>query len=115
MVALNTRGYAAPTSQVPLSAAPEKYDLDMTPAAFRSWKWSMDCWLLLCKWPWQKAVHHVRLLCAPHLQRALDARFTFDQWSARTQQEALDTIGNLVLRSSSQAVQWAEFFSVSQG
>ncbi|KAK8392167.1 hypothetical protein O3P69_017638 [Scylla paramamosain] len=100
---------------VPLSAAPEKYDLDMTPAAFRSWERSMECWLLLCKWPRQEAVHHVRLLCGPALQRALDARFTFDQWSALTQQEALDAIGNLVLRSSSPAVQWTEFFGVSQG
>ncbi|MPC22052.1 hypothetical protein E2C01_015058 [Portunus trituberculatus] len=108
MAALNTRGYTAPTSWVPLSAAPEKCDLDMTPAAFRSWKWSMDCWLLLCKWPRHEAVHHVRLLCAPPL-------FTFDQWSALTQQEALDAISNLVLSSSSQAVQWAEIFSVSQG
>lgn len=115
MAALITRGNVAPAPRVPLSAAPEKCDLDMTPAAFRSWKRSMECWLLLCKWPRQEAVHHVRLLCGPPLQRALDARFTFDQWSALTQQEALDAIGNLVLRSSTPAVQWAEFFGVSQG
>ncbi|KAK8385250.1 hypothetical protein O3P69_012221 [Scylla paramamosain] len=115
MAALITRGNVAPAPRVPLSAAPEKCDLDMTPAAFRSWKRSMACWLLLCKWPRQEAVHHVRLLCGPPLQRALDARFTFDQWSALTQQEALDAIGNLVLRSSSPAVQWTEFFGVSQG
>ncbi|KAK8398888.1 hypothetical protein O3P69_004170 [Scylla paramamosain] len=115
MAALITRGNMAPAPRVPLLAAPEKCDLDMTPAAFRSWKRSMECWLLLYKWPRQEAVHHVRLLCGPPLQRALDARFTFDQWSALTQQEALDAIGNLVLRSSSPAVQWAEFFGVSQG
>ncbi|KAK8383417.1 hypothetical protein O3P69_019064 [Scylla paramamosain] len=119
MAALITRGNVAPAPRVPLSAAPEKCDLDMTPAAFRSWKRSMECWLLLLpspsSWPRQEAVHHVRLLCGPPLQRALDARFTFNQWSALTQQEALDAIGNLVLRSSSPAVQWAEFFGVSQG
>ncbi|XP_063876921.1 uncharacterized protein K02A2.6-like [Scylla paramamosain] len=83
MAALITRGNVAPAPRVPHSAAPEKCDLDMTPAAFRSWKRSME--------------------------------FTFNQWSALTQQEALDAIGNLVLRSSTPAVQWAEFFGVSQG
>ncbi|KAK8385791.1 hypothetical protein O3P69_016517 [Scylla paramamosain] len=116
MAALITRGNVAPAPRVPLSAAPEKCDLDMTPAAFRSWKRSMECWLLLCKWPRQEAVHHVRLLCGPPLQRALDARFTFDQWSALTQQEALDAIGN---PSASLLQPWQcsgqSFFGVSQG
>ncbi|KAK8378978.1 hypothetical protein O3P69_009604 [Scylla paramamosain] len=35
MAALITRGNVAPAPRVPLSAAPEKCDLDMTPAAFR--------------------------------------------------------------------------------
>ncbi|KAK8384181.1 hypothetical protein O3P69_009132 [Scylla paramamosain] len=38
MAALITRGNVAPAARVPLSAAPEKCDLDMTPAAFRSSK-----------------------------------------------------------------------------
>ncbi|KAK8374316.1 hypothetical protein O3P69_018358 [Scylla paramamosain] len=38
MAALITRGNVAPAPRVPLSAAPEKCDLDMTPAAFRSSK-----------------------------------------------------------------------------
>ncbi|XP_063888612.1 uncharacterized protein K02A2.6-like [Scylla paramamosain] len=51
----------------------------------------------------------------PPAATCLGRQFTFNQWSALTQQEALDAIGNLVLRSSSPAVQWAEFFGVSQG
>ncbi|KAK8387813.1 hypothetical protein O3P69_020024 [Scylla paramamosain] len=96
MAALITRGNVAPAPRVPREMRPG-YDTSCI------------------QWPRQEAVHHVRLLCGPPLQRALDARFTFDQWSALTQQEALDAIGNLVLRSSSPAVQWAEFFGVSQG
>ena len=115
MATLSTRGSATPTSRVPPSAAPEKCDLEMTSAAFRSWRRSMECWLLLCRWPQQEAVHHIRLHCTPLLQRAVDARFTIDEWGALTQQEALDAIGKLVLRSSNQAVQWAEFFGASQG
>ncbi|MPC65141.1 hypothetical protein E2C01_059270 [Portunus trituberculatus] len=115
MAALHTCGNAAPTPRVPASAAPEKCDLEMAPAAFRSWRRSMEYWLLLCKWPRREVVHHVRLHCAPPLQRAVDARFTFEEWSALTPQAALDAIGKLVFCSSNQAVQWAEFFSVSQG
>lgn len=115
MAALNTRGSTAPTPRVPASAAPEKCDLEMTPAAFRSWRRSMECWLLLCKWPQHEAAHHVRLHCTPALQRAVDARFDLDEWSALTESAALDAIGKLVLRSSNQAVQWSEFFSAAQG
>ena len=115
MAALNTRGNAIPNTRVPPSAAPEKCNLEMTPAAFRSWRRSMECWLFLGKWPRQEAVHHIRLHCAPPLQRAVDARFILDEWGALTQKEALDAIGKLVLRSSNQAVQWAEFFSHSRG
>ena len=75
----------------------------------------MSCWLQLCKWPPSEAVHHVRLHCVPALQRALDARFTDGQWSALTPDAAMDEVGKIVLRSSNQAVHWAEFFSVSQG
>ena len=115
MATLSARGPAGPTPRVPPSATPEKCDLEMTPAAFRSWRRSMECWLHLCKWPQQEAVHHVRLHCAPALQRAVDARFTFDEWAALTQTAALDAIGKLVLHSSNQAVQWSEFFSAGRG
>lgn len=74
----------------------------------------MECWLLLCKWPPQEAVQHIRLLCVPALQRAMDARYTLHQWQALTPPMALDAIGKLVLRSSTQAVLWAEFFEARQ-
>ena len=57
----------------------------------------------------------VKLNCVPALQRALDARFSDARWNALTQEEALDAIGNIVLRSSNQAVQWSEFFALAQG
>ena len=63
----------------------------------------------------KKAVHHIRLHCVPELQRALDARFTDDQWRALSTEEALDTIGKLVLRASNKAAQYQEFFSAMQG
>ena len=75
----------------------------------------MECWLFLGKWPRQEAVHHISLHSAPPLQCAVDARFTFDEWGILTQKDALDAIGKLVLCSSNQAVQWAEFFRASQG
>ncbi|XP_050705760.1 uncharacterized protein LOC126991108 [Eriocheir sinensis] len=86
----------------------------MSPAAFKSRRRSMECWLLLCRWPPQEAVQHVRLQCVPALHWALDARFTMDQWSTLTPPTALDAIGKLVLRPYTQAVQWAEFFGVRQ-
>ena len=115
MAALSSRGNYTPAPRVPPSAAPEKCDLEVTPAVFRSWRRSMECWLVLGKWPRQEAVHHIRLHCTPKLQRALDARFTCQEWGALTQQKALDAVGRIVLRSSNQAVQWAEFFSINQG
>ena len=105
MAAFSTRGNAAPATRVPPSAAPEKWDLEMTPAAFKSWRRSIECWLH-CKWP-RQAVHHVRLHCTPALQRAVDARFTLGEWGALTQSAALDALGKLVLRSFNKAVQWS--------
>ena len=109
------RANAGPLPRIPHSAAPEKCELEMSSSAFRSWKRSMSCWLQLCKWPQMDAVHHVRLHCVPALQRALDAKFTDAQWRTLTPDAALDAIGKIVLRSSNQAVQWLEFFSVVQG
>ena len=61
-----------------------------------------------------QAVIHIRLLCVPALQRALDARLAAVQWMVLTSKELLDAIGKVVLKSSSQAVRWAEFFDTRQ-
>ena len=101
--------------KVPTSAAPEKCELVMSSAAFRSWKRSMTYWIHLNKFRQQDVVLHIRLNCVPALQRALDARFSDARWNVLTQEEALDAIENIVLRSSNQAVQWSEFFALAQG
>ncbi|XP_066964371.1 uncharacterized protein [Macrobrachium rosenbergii] len=101
--------------KIPVSAAPEKCDVVMSSAAFRSWRRSMTCWIHLNKFPPQDVVLHIRLNCVPALQRALDARYSEAKWNALTPDTALDAIGNIVLRSSNQAVQWSEFFALAQG
>ncbi|XP_068243754.1 uncharacterized protein [Palaemon carinicauda] len=107
-------GSGARASKVPVSAAPEKCDAVMSSAAFRSWRRSMTCWIHLNKFPPQDVVLHIRLNCVPALQRALDARYSNAKWNALTPDAALDAIGNIVLRSSNQAVQWSEFFALAQ-
>ena len=81
-VSLANASVRGPSMPIPLglaaSAAPEKCETEMSSAAFRSWRRSMGCWLQICHWPSQEAVHHIRLHCVPELQRALDARFTDD-------------------------------------
>ena len=118
-VSLANASVRGPSMPIPLglaaSAAPEKCETEMSSAAFKSWRRSMGCWLQICHWPSQEAVHHIRLHCAPELQRALDARFTDDQWRALSTEEALDAIGKLVLRASNKAAQYQEFFSAMQG
>ncbi|MPC54822.1 Retrovirus-related Pol polyprotein from transposon opus [Portunus trituberculatus] len=99
------RATTAPLApRVSPASAPEKCEAEMTPAAFKLWR----------RWPTQEAVQHIRLLCSPALQRTLDTRFTLDQWSALTPAIALDAVGKFVFRSSTQAVQWAEFFGAWQ-
>ena len=75
----------------------------------------MSCWLRLCRLQPPEATHHIRLYCVPALQRALDARFTDAQWDALSIDAALKEVGKVVLRSTNQAVQWSDFFSVTQG
>ena len=57
---------------------------------------------------------HVRLLCAPELQRALDSRISDAAWMAFTPGGLLNEIGKIVIKASSQAVRWAEFFEDRQ-
>ncbi|XP_076063459.1 uncharacterized protein LOC143038319 [Oratosquilla oratoria] len=100
--------------RVPTAATPEKCGMEMTPAGFRTWRRSVQTWLRLAAWPDQEAVLHVRLLCVPDLQCALDARFSSEQWEALNPTSALDAIERLVLQSTNQAVKWTDFFSTCQ-
>ena len=86
----------------------------MSSAGFRTWRRSVEAWLALAGWLDQDAVLHIRLLCVSDLQRALDVKFTTEQWCALTPKSALDAIERTVLRASNQAVRWSDFFSVSQ-
>ncbi|KAK3894919.1 hypothetical protein Pcinc_001367 [Petrolisthes cinctipes] len=101
-------------SSVPRSSAPEKCDMEMTTAAFRTWRQSMECWLGLNGWPPQQAVLHIRLHCTPALQRSLDARFSDREWRALATEEALDAIGCIALQVTNQAADWCKFFTSNQ-
>ncbi|XP_066957154.1 uncharacterized protein [Macrobrachium rosenbergii] len=113
ITALSLRGQC-PQPRIPSSAAPEKCEAEVSPAAFRSWKRSMECWLQLCKVKPNEAVHHIRLHCVPILQHALDSRYTDVQWSALSTEGAFNAIKQLVIKASNQAVQWLEFFDLAQ-
>ena len=86
----------------------------MTAAGFRTWRRSVETWLRLAAWPDEEAVLHIRLLCVPDLQCALDARFNTEQWEALDPKAALDAIGKIVLQTSNQAVRWSDFFNTCQ-
>ncbi|KAG7153583.1 hypothetical protein Hamer_G026376 [Homarus americanus] len=49
------------------ATAPEKCDLEMSSAIFRSWRRSTECWLQLNKWPDADAILCIHLLCVPAL------------------------------------------------
>ncbi|XP_076036521.1 uncharacterized protein LOC143022265 [Oratosquilla oratoria] len=104
----------AQTTSVSRSSAPEKCDMDMSTAAFRSWRRSMQCWLDLNGWAPTEAVLYIRLHCTPPLQRSLDARFTAPEWQALTVKEALDSISGIALQATNQAADWCRFFTARQ-
>ena len=101
-------------SSTPRSSAPEKCDMGMSTAAFRSWRRSMQCWLDLNGWAPTEAVLHIRLHCTPPLQRSLDARFTAVEWQALAVEEALEAIARIALQATNQAADWCKFFTASQ-
>lgn len=74
----------------------------------------MQCWLDLNRCTPAEAVLHVRLHCTPPLQRALDARFTEDEWQALTVKEALDAVSRIALQATNQAADWCRFFTANQ-
>ena len=113
LASLSTSSRRIP-GRTPAGATPEKCELEMSSAGFRTWRRSVEAWLALAGWLDQDAVLHIRLLCVSDLQRALDVKFTTEQWCALTPKSALDAIERTVLRASNQAVRWSDFFSVSQ-
>ena len=106
ITALLTRGPAG--RKAPTTAGRDDCEVDMSTSDFRSWRRSMEDWITLNSVKDEDAVCYIRLLCVPALQKALDARFPRARWSA------LDGLGKLVLRASSQTVRWCEFFSAGQ-
>ena len=102
------------SARPPATVTPEKCEGEMTAAAFRSWKRSMESWITLNGWPDEVATLHIRLNCVPSLQCAIDARFPCNEWEQLTAKEALDAIAGLVLQSANQAVTWESFFTSKQ-
>ena len=74
----------------------------------------MEWWLNLNRWDPSDAVGHIRLLCTPPLQKAMDARYSIAQWSLLTPEEALNAIKAIVLQPTSKAASWNTFFSDQQ-
>lgn len=103
-----------PRRKVFSTAGLDKCDLDMSAADFRTWRRSLEDWIELNAVGDGDAARYIRLLCAPELQKALDARYPKAQWDATSAAEALESVGKLVLRTANQAVQWSNFFGVKQ-
>ncbi|XP_045122674.1 uncharacterized protein LOC123511117 [Portunus trituberculatus] len=103
-----------PRRKVFSTAGLDKCDLDMSAADFRTWRRSLEDWIELNAVGKGDAARYIRLLCAPELQKALDARYPKAQWDATSADEALENVSRLVLRTANQAVQWSNFFGVKQ-
>ena len=101
-------------SKLASSVTPEQCKLEMSAAAFRTWRLSVEGWLVLSGYNNAEAVIHTRLLCAPALQRVLDTRLVPAQWMTIRSRDLLDVIGKIVTKASSQAVRWADFFDTKQ-
>lgn len=112
MASLATR--RSPGNRPPAGATPVKCELEMTASGFRTWRRSVETWLRLAGWPDEEAVLHIRLLCVPDLQCAIDTRFNTRQWEVLGPSQALDAIGKLVLKTTNQAVRWSDFFNTCQ-
>ena len=100
---------------VPSSAAPEKCKLEMPVEEFRSWHTSMQWWLKLNGWGPADAVGFIRLSCLPVLQRALDAKYTVQQWSELSTEAALEAIKQIVVLPTNQAAEKEQFYNLKQG
>ena len=116
--AMSTLPLAIPQSnrcRIPCSAAPEKYKLEMPVEEFRTWKTSMSWWLKLNAWAQTEAVGYIRLSCEPSLQRALDAKYTVQQWASLATEEALEAIKQITVQPSNQAADKDIFYNLKQG
>ncbi|KAK8372979.1 hypothetical protein O3P69_012755 [Scylla paramamosain] len=63
-----------PRRNVFSTAGLDKCDLDMSAADFKTWRRSLEDWIELNAVGDGDAARYIRLLCAPELQKALDAR-----------------------------------------
>ena len=90
---------------LPNSAAPEKCRLELPVDEFRTWQTSMSWWLKLNTWAQTEAVGYIRLSCVPELQKALDAKYTVQQWATLTTEEALNAIKQIVVLPTNQAAE----------
>ena len=68
----------------------------------------MEWWLNLNRWDPSDAVGHIRLLCTPPLQKAMDARYSIAQWSLLTPEEALNAIKAIVLQPTNKATNFSK-------
>ena len=109
------QGSSSSRCHVPSSAAPDKCKLEMPIEEFRTWKTSISWWLRLNNWSQTEAVGFIRLTCANELQRALDDRYTVQQWSVMTMEEALEAIAQIVVQPSNQAAEKGLFYNLKQG
>ncbi|KAK8372241.1 hypothetical protein O3P69_016142 [Scylla paramamosain] len=82
-----------PRRKVFSTAGLDKCDLDMSAADFRTWRRSLEDWIELNAVGDGDAARYIRLLCAPELQKALDARYPKAQWDATSAAEALESVG----------------------
>ena len=99
---------------IPSSAAPDKCKLEMAMEDFRTWKTSMSWWLRLNAWPQTQAVGYIRLSCTTELQRALDDKYTVQQWSDMTTEEALEAIKQITVQPTNQAAEKDIFYNIRQ-
>ncbi|KAK8381431.1 hypothetical protein O3P69_018484 [Scylla paramamosain] len=84
-----------PRRKVFSTAGLDKCDLDMSAADFRTWRRSLEDWIELNAVGDGDAARYIQLLCAPELQKVLDARYPKAQWDATSAAEALESVGSL--------------------
>ena len=66
-------------------------------------------------WGSADAVGFIRLSCLPELQRALDAKYTVQQWSELSTEAALEAIKQIVVLPTNQAAEKEQFYNLKQG
>ena len=105
----------APRAKIPSSAAPPKCELEMPIEKFRTWRTSMEWWLKLNSYGPTEVSGYIRLQCVPDLQEALDSRYSVQEWSDLTANEALNAIKLIAVLPTNQAADKDKFYSLKQG